>query len=105
VEHLEYDIFGLPRPDMVVYLDIPPEDSQKLLEYIEDFGAVVVNPEEKDKLHQAKVSKCASYLANTQNQWVTVPCVTEGKLRSREDIHENVYQAVRAILPSRESVS
>jgi thymidylate kinase len=39
VEHLEHDIFGLPRPDMTIYLDIPPEDSQKLLEYIEDVGA------------------------------------------------------------------
>ena len=100
VEHLEHDIFGLPRPDMTIYLDIPPEDSQKLLEYIEDIGVTVVNPEEKDRLHQAKVSKCASYLANTQNQWLTLQCVTDGKLRPREDIHEEVYAAVRKILPA-----
>ena len=100
VEHLEYDILGLPRPDMTVYLDIPPEDSQKLLEYIDDIGVTVVNPEEKDRLHQAKVSKCASYLANTQNQWVTVPCVTDGALRLREDIHEEVYMAVRSKIPA-----
>ena len=99
VEHLEYDIFGLPRPDMTVYLDIPPEDSQKLLEYIEDIGVTVVDPEEKDRLHQAKVSKCASYLANTQNQWVTVQCMTDGELRPREDIHEEVYTAVKQQLP------
>lgn len=93
VEHLEYDIFGLPRPDMTIYLDIPPEDSQKLLEYIEDIGVTVVDPQDKDRLHQAKVSKCASYLANTQNQWVTVQCVTGGLLRPRIDIHEDVYKA------------
>lgn len=98
VEHLEHEIFGMPRPDMTVYLDIPPEDSQKLLEYIEDIGVTVVNPEEKDRLHQAKVSKCASYLANTQNQWVTVQCLADGKLRPREDIHEDVYMAVHKLL-------
>ena len=102
VEHLEHDIFGLPRPDMTVYLDIPPEDSQKLLEYIEDIGVTIVNPEEKDKAHQAKVSKCASYLAGTQNQWVTVQCVTNGNLRPREDIHEEVYAVVRAQLGPKE---
>ena len=102
VEHLEYDILGLPRPDMTVYLDIPPEDSQKLLEYIEDMGVTVVGPQEKDRLHQAKVSKCASYLANTQNQWVTVPCVTDGVLRLREDIHEDVYSAVKSKLSAPE---
>ncbi len=104
VEHLEHDIFGLPRPDMTIYLDIPPEDSQKLLEYIEDVGVTIVNPEEKDRLHQAKVSKCASYLAGTQNQWQTLQCVTEGKLRPREDIHEEVYAAVHKILPARTTV-
>jgi dTMP kinase len=104
VEHLEHDIFGLPRPHMTVYLDIPPEDSQKLLEYIEDIGVTVVNPEEKDSLHQARVSKCASYLSHTQNQWVTVPCVIDGQLRPREDIHEDVYTAVRKILPESTSV-
>ncbi|MES2749594.1 MAG: thymidylate kinase [Patescibacteria group bacterium] len=100
VEHLEYDILGLPRPDMTIYLDIPPQDSQKLLEYIEDIGVTVVDPKEKDKLHQAKVSKCASYLANTHNQWVTVPCVTDGALRLREEIHEEVYTAVKANIPA-----
>ena len=99
VEHLEHDIFGMPRPDMTVYLDIPPEDSQKLLEYIEDIGVTVVDPQEKNRLHQAKVSKCASYLANTQNEWVTVQCLADGKLRPREDIHDDVYSAVRRILP------
>ena len=102
VEHLEHDIFGLPRPDMTVYLDIPPEDSQKLLEYIEDIGVTIVNPEEKDRVHQAKVAKCASYLANTQNQWMTVQCVIDGKLRPREDIHEEVYATVRTQLGSKE---
>ncbi len=104
VEHLEYDILGLPRPDMTVFLDIPPEDSQKLLEYIDDIGVTVVDPQEKDRLHQAKVSKCASYLANTQNQWITVPCVTDGVLRPREEIHEEVYAAVKSKIPALEAV-
>lgn len=105
VEHLEYDIFGLPRPDMTVFLDIPPEDSQKLLEYIEDIGVTVVDPQEKDRLHQAKVSKCASYLANTHNQWITVSCVTDGALRPREEIHEEVYAAVKSKIPAVETTA
>jgi dTMP kinase len=24
VEHVEYEIFGMPRPDLTVYLDVPP---------------------------------------------------------------------------------
>ncbi len=91
VEHLEYDIFGLPRPDLTIYLDIPPEESQKLLSYIEDFGVAVVDPEGQANLHQVKVSKCAKFLALTHDKWQTVQCLTDGALRTREDIHDEVY--------------
>jgi dTMP kinase len=91
VEHLEYDIFGMPRPDLTIYLDIPPEESQKLLQYIEDFGVAVVDPEGQAKMHQVKVSKCAKFLALTHDKWQTVQCLTDGTLRTREDIHDEVY--------------
>ena len=99
VEHLEHNIFGLPRPDLTIYLDIPPEESQKLLEYIEDFGVAVVDPEGQDKLHQAKVSKCAHFLATTHDKWETVQCLTDNTLRTREDIHEEIYAIAKRHLP------
>ncbi len=96
VEHVEYEVFGMPRPDLTVYLDVPPNESEKLLGYVEELGVKVVNDESKAKVDQAKVSDCAKYLAAMNQNWVTVACLENGELRNRDDIHEEVYQAVKA---------
>jgi dTMP kinase len=95
VEHVEYEIFGMPRPDLTIYLDVPPNESDKLLGYVEELGVKVVNDESKAKIDQAKVSDCAKYLAAINNNWITIPCLAEGELRNRDDIHEEVYAAVK----------
>lgn len=95
LEHVEHEIFGMPRADLTVYLDVPPEKSQKLLEYVVGIGAKVPDVAESDRDHQEKVAACASYLSSSRDQWQTVQCVTpEGELRTREDIHEEVYGLV-----------
>lgn len=94
VEHLEYEIFGMPRPQLTVYLEVPPDDSTKLLQYLEDVGAAATGEEEKHKVHQAKVSECARYLSNLYGHWKTVPCIDEHGLRPRDSIHEDVYAIV-----------
>jgi dTMP kinase len=32
LKNLEFEIFGIPEPDKVLFLDVPPEVSQKLVE-------------------------------------------------------------------------
>ena len=95
VEHVEYTIFGIPKPDMVVYLDIPPQKSEKLLEYVENLGVKVTTPKDQAEMHQAKVSECAHYLSALHPEWHAVQCLqTDGELRDREDIHEEVYKII-----------
>jgi dTMP kinase len=94
VEHVEYEVFGMPRPDLTVYLDVPPNESDKLLGYVEELGVKVTNEDGKAKVDQARVSDCAKYLAAMNQNWVTVPCLVEGELRNRDDIHDEVYRAV-----------
>lgn len=99
VDHVEYTIFGLPKPDIIVYLDIPAQKSEKLLEYVEGLGVKVTAPEDQAELHQAKVSECAHYLSTIHPEWHTIQCLdTTGELRTREDIHEEVYKVISARL-------
>jgi dTMP kinase len=95
VEHVEYEVFGMPRPHLTIYLDVPPNDSDKLLGYVEELGVKVVNDESKAKIDQAKVSDCAKYLAAMNQNWVTIQCLDNGELRQRDEIHEEVYAAVK----------
>lgn len=95
VEHVEHEIFGLPRPDLTIYLDVPATETHRLLEYVEEIGGEVTDPQAQDDMHQAKVAECARYLSSTYHPWVPVNCVTEdGSLRTREDIHEEIYRVL-----------
>ena len=31
IEELEYTVYGMPKPDMVIFLDVPPKASQELI--------------------------------------------------------------------------
>lgn len=96
LDHVEYDIFGMPRPDLTIYLEVPPEESQKLLEYVVQIGAEEADVAEQDREHQQKVAECANYLRQSRHQWNTIQCLDEtGKLRSRENIHEELFSIVK----------
>jgi len=99
LEHVEYDIFGMPRPDLTIYLDVPPDESEKLLEYLVGSGAKIVDAAEKDRVHQAKVAACAQYLSNARDRWVTVSCMNDGVLRTRENIHDEIFTLVQEHFP------
>ncbi len=85
LDHLEYVVCDLPRPDIMVYLDVPPEISMKL------------QREGQRDLAESNVEHvCDSYaaarwlMAMEPEKWIHILCVSDGKLRSREDIHEEV---------------
>lgn len=73
LEDYEYDKFGIPRPDKVVFLDMPIEVSQKLLST--RYGG---NEEKKD-IHERNVDflkacrEAALYTAK-QKGWFILPC-------------------------------
>lgn len=92
----EFGIFGLPMPDYVFFLDMPPEYSVPLLdERIDDRDA------DKDKdIHERSLEHLTKSYNNGYEiaelyKWDIVSCVEDGKLRSIEEIHEEIYQTVK----------
>jgi dTMP kinase len=92
----EFRIFGLPVPDAVVFLDVPPEISRALMKEREN---KFTGEEEKD-IHERDYN----YLVNSYNtsrlaaeryKWNRVDCVRDGRLKSIEEIHEEAYAVVR----------
>jgi dTMP kinase len=95
LDHVEHEIFGMPRADLTIYLNVPPEKSQKLLEYVVGIGAKTADVAESDRSHQQKVAACAAYLSTSRDKWETVECMNDDELRQREDIHAEVYDIVQ----------
>lgn len=88
----EFIKLGLPVPDMVIFLDMEPEVSDKLI-------ASRAKGKEKD-IHERDTSylhKCHNvYLELAEKyRWQRIKCSENGAPRSIEAIHEDVYTAVK----------
>lgn len=97
VEDFEYQKLGIPRPDLVLYLDMPIEVSQKLLlrRYQGDSG--------KKDIHESHLAflrscgECARYAGQLLG-WKVVPCAKGGEPLPVEEIHRAVLTAVEPLL-------
>jgi len=93
LEKLEYEMFELPRPDLTIFLYIPFEKGIEL--------------KSKMNIQKDDVEKDYNYLKNSEEaylqlcglyNWKKIDCINNGKIKSREKIHREVYKAVREIL-------
>ena len=96
LDDFEYARLGLPRPDLVVFLDMPPEASDRLLAArAKETGAADIHEKDRTYLHRvhAAYAEAAAKLG-----WERVSCGEGTTPRAPEDIAADVYKAVLPIL-------
>lgn len=89
----EYSRMGLPKPDLVLYLDLPTEKALCLIrERAKQGGSQDIH--ETDAAYLAACRAAALEVADLEG-WQRISCLNEaGMHRSIEEIHEIVWQAV-----------
>lgn len=93
LDTMEYEIFDIPRPDVVVYLSVPVGFSLRLL----NAEGKETDTVESDRTYLENSAKAAEWLCH-QNKWSKILCVRNGVLRSIEEIHEEVFNTLEAYL-------
>lgn len=95
LDRLEYTLYGLPRPDAVILLDMPLSLSQKLLrERVGKTGGETGDIHERDAAHLQRVHAAYDELV-ARYGWHRVSCGQDsGGLRTIESIHDDVYRLV-----------
>lgn len=93
----EFGLLGLPAPDRVIYLQVDPAVSQRLMtgRYHGDESKKDVH--EKDVEYLARSRQAAEYCA-ARLGWQTVHCTRAGQMRSIEEIHAEVLALAQEIL-------
>ncbi|SCK04298.1 Thymidylate kinase [uncultured Clostridium sp.] len=93
---LEFNLYGIPEPDQVIFLDVDPMVSQQLMK---NRLNKITGEEEKD-IHESN----EEYLVNSYNnslkiadkyRWNKVKCTEGVSLRTIDDIHEEIYKKVK----------
>ena len=93
----EYAKMGLPKPDLVIYLDVPTDFTQKLLRHREAATNTTADIHEQDMQYLATCRETGRAAAAYYG-WTVISCVKDGQMRSIEDIHEEIYRHVQACL-------
>jgi dTMP kinase len=104
LKHLEYDIYGLPREDLVIYLRLPAIEAQRLVarKAARSYTTLGHDMLEADLHHLEQAAGIYNLLANERN-WVTVECLDPAAQapRTPEDIHAEVLRTVASRVLSR----
>ena len=100
VTKLEYGVFGLPRPALHVWLDMPPRVAATLIlrkhkrKYLKSRRDI----HESSSKHMLATRVVYKELAGGRG-WVRIECAEKGRPLPPEDIAEKVWQAVCRRLP------
>ncbi len=102
-EKLEYEELELPQPYYVFYLHVPLDFSRALMEQKtqgrEYLGGAkgAKDQHEADDDYQRNVIELYKRMCRQRSSWISIECVKNGELRSREDIHENIMHFLEPI--------
>ena len=80
---------GLPAPDKVVYLELPPRLSLSLVRSRSESTGQKMDIHEKDTEYMAKCYEAALYSCNKLG-WEQIKCYDGDTIRTREDIFDEI---------------
>ena len=94
---LEYRLLGLPAPDMVVYLDMPTEITERMMRQREKSTGTHADIHEQD---EAYLKQCRANAKAVVREcgWSIIHCENGDEPRTPEDIHRQVLEVVGKLL-------
>lgn len=99
-EDLEYRIFGIPKPDLTIVLDVPPKLAQRLITKKHRRSYILRgkrDAHERDKKHLANAALVYRELARRPG-FVRIDCAPNGKLLSVEGVRERILGVLQRYL-------
>ena len=90
----EYNKLGLPQPDLIIYLDVPTDFTEKMMRGRESATGTKADIHEKDMTYLATCRETGRAAAEFYG-WTVINCVKDGQMRTIKDIHEEIYRHVR----------
>lgn len=94
---LEYTRMGLPKPDLVIYLDVDVETSLARMAQRRAENGSTADIHEKDADYLAKCLELG-HKAAAHYGWTVVSHQVSGADRTVADKHEEIYRVVKAVL-------
>ncbi len=103
LDKVEHGVFGLPRPDAILYLSMPVSVSLRLLKNKElstkkSYTKGAPDTSEKDVRYLENAKKSAMRILKENGLWHKIDCAPKGTLLSKEEVHDLVFAQTARIL-------
>jgi dTMP kinase len=103
LNEMEYNVFKIPRPDAVFYLNLSMPFIKNLIKERNKKTKRAYLGKKKDIVegnieYMANSRKSALWLSKTQKNYIQIDCTPKDALRTIEDIHEEVYKKAQKII-------
>ena len=104
LDKMEYEVFGIPRPDVTLYLSLPIDIVLRLLKERDSSKMHRAYLKKKKDVHEADVNflinsrKSAQKLVKEIPNFIKIECAPKGEISSRETIHEEIYKKIKKVL-------
>lgn len=89
----EFDRIGLPRPDIVLYMDIDASPAAARLSKLQEETGMKRDIHEQHLEYLANSADCGRHAAEIFG-WDKISCSQNGELRSIEEIHDEIYSII-----------
>ncbi len=101
LEKMEFNVFKIPKPDTVIFLNVPYKISKELLTKKVSRG--YIKNAKKDKVEKSRAYQESSYqqslsLVKKHNNWIEINCIKNDKLLSPEEISDLIWNRVKRFL-------
>lgn len=100
---MEYEIMGLPKPDLTLFLNVPPEISYQMIEKKDKKARTYVQGSKRDLLesdfeHQKSALKQSLTLLKHDSKWTRIDCAKQNKLLPKEGIAIKIWLQVKKLV-------
>ncbi len=103
LDTMEYKVFKIPRPDVVLYLSVPLDVSIKMMKErnkksVRNYAGKKKDVHEVDINFQKNSRKSALWLSTKLKNFIKIDCAPKKEILSREIVHDLVYKEVKKVV-------
>lgn len=101
LEEMEFKMLGIPRPNLILFLNVPFRIGQRLVikkgtrGYM---GGVKRDIHESSKSHLTAAQKQVFDLVKKYTNWRKIDCIKNGKLLAREEIANIIWRIIKKVV-------
>ena len=103
IEDLEFGIFKLPRPDIVVFLDLSPSKTVHFIKSKKEKTIQGPDQYEQNREFLQSVYNIYQELQNSHDNWISIKCFSSAQVLSKERVSELVNETIIPIIERKQS--